>query len=107
MLLRIVKLMISTKLFEGIPLNIPFLATIPHGEVEEIIREYSPGSYIVTEEGSYLEVAAAIKDAMMKYRDNQMPANHVESFLAGFTRENMTLKLMRVVEERLMKRSSQ
>lgn len=107
MLLRIVKLMISTKLFEGIPLNIPFLAIIPHGEVEEIIREYSPGSYIVTEEGSHLEVAAAIKDAMMKYRDNQIPANRVDDFLARYTRENMTLKLMRIVEERLMKRSSQ
>ena len=64
MLLRIVKLMISTKLFEGIPLNVPFLATIPHGESEDLIRRYSPGSYVITEDGSHLDVEEAIRDAM-------------------------------------------
>lgn len=102
MLLRIVKLMISTKLFEGIPLNVPFLATIPHGEVEEIIGQYSPGSYVVTEDGSYLDVAGAIGDAMEKYKRNQMPANHVEAFLARFTREKLTQQVMRIVEDRLL-----
>jgi glycosyltransferase involved in cell wall biosynthesis len=105
MLLRIVKLMISTKLFEGIPLNVPFLATIPHGEVEEIIREYSPGSYIITEDDSYLDVTAAIKDAMVKYTNNQMPGNRVKEFLARFTRENLTRDFMKIVEERILKRN--
>jgi glycosyltransferase involved in cell wall biosynthesis len=107
MLLRILKLMISTKLYEGIPLNIPFLATIPHGEVEEIIREYSPGSYIITEDDSFLDAAAAIKDAMAKYRSNQIPANHVEDFLARFTREDMTLKLMHIIENNFEQRTKQ
>ncbi len=107
MLLRIVKLMISTKLYEGIPLNVPFLATIPHGEVEEIIRKYSPGSYIVTEDNSHLDVADAIKDAMVKYRNNQMPANHVDEFLARFTRESMTRRLMKIVENTLTRRITQ
>jgi glycosyltransferase involved in cell wall biosynthesis len=107
MLLRIVKLMISTKLFEGIPLNIPFLATIPHGEVEEIIRKYSPGSYIVTEEDTSLDVGNAIKDAMSRYRDGRMPNNLVEEFLSKFTRENMTLKLMKIVEENLIQGTRQ
>jgi hypothetical protein len=49
-------------------------------------------------------VAGAIKDAMRKYRDNQIPANHIEEFLAHYTRENLTQKLMHIVEERLMQR---
>jgi glycosyltransferase involved in cell wall biosynthesis len=102
MLLRIVKLMISTKLFEGIPLNVPFLATIPHGEVEGIIREYSPGSYVVTEDGSYLDVAAALRDAMNKYKLNRVSSNHVEEFLDRFTREKLTQQVMHIVEDRLM-----
>ncbi len=107
MLLRIVKLMISTKLYEGIPLNVPFLATIPHGEVEEMIREYSPGSYIVTEENTYLDVADAIRDAMKRYRNNEKPENHVNEFLARFTRENMTRMLMQAIEKTLVQRITQ
>ena len=102
MLLRIVKLMISTKLFEGIPLDVPFLATIPHGEVEEIIRRYSPGSYVVTEDDSHLDVAEAIRDAMAKYKHGRMPGNRVEEFLARFTREKLTQQVMRIVEDKLM-----
>jgi glycosyltransferase involved in cell wall biosynthesis len=101
MLLRIVKLMISTKLFDGIPLNVPFLATIPHGEVEDIIREYSPGSYVVTEDQSHLAVAEAIRDAMEKYKRDQMPTNNVEEFLARFTRERLALQAMRIIDDRL------
>lgn len=96
-LLRIVKPMISTKLFEGIPLNIPFLATIPQGEVEEIIRRYSPSSYIVTEELPG-EVAAAIKDAIIKYSHGKIVSNDVEGFLKGFARQNLALKLMSIIE---------
>jgi hypothetical protein len=100
MLLRIVKVMISTKLFEGIPLAVPFLAVIPHGEVEDLIRRYSPGSYVITEEGSHLDVAAALEDAMARYRLGTMRANDVDGFLARFTREQLTLDVMRLVEDR-------
>ena len=106
MLLRIVKLMISTKLFEGIPLNVPFLATIPHGESEDLVRRYSPGSYVVTEDGSHSDVAEAIRDAMAKYRRNEVPANHVEEFLAQFAREKLAQRVMRIVEDRVMSSGS-
>ena len=72
------------------------------GRSEDIIGQYSPGSYVVTEDGSYLDVAEAIRDAMEKYRRNQMPANHVEEFLARFTREKLTQQVMRIVEDKLM-----
>jgi len=106
MLLRIVKLMISTKLYEGIPLDVPFLATIPNGEVEDIIREYSPGSYIITENHTFLDTAQAIKDAIRVYRENLMPGNRIQEFLGRFTRENMTRKLMEIVEDKLTQGSS-
>jgi glycosyltransferase involved in cell wall biosynthesis len=99
-LLRIVKPMISTKLFEGIPLNVPFLATIPSGEVEEIIRTYSPSSYVVTEESAG-KVAEAILDAMAKYENNEIQDNHVGAFLERFSRENLTLRLIDIMEKNL------
>jgi len=100
MLLRIVKLMISTKLFEGIALNVPFLATIPHGEAEELIRRYSPGSYIVTDEDSHLDVAEAIRDAVRKYGCGRVPTNHVGPFLTEFSREQQAKQVMRLVDVR-------
>jgi len=99
-LIRIVKPMISTKLFEGIPLNIPFLAIIPQGEVEEIIKAYSPSSYVITEE-SEEKVADAILDAILKYKNNEIMDNHVQEFLKRFSRENLTLKLMKIIEQNL------
>jgi len=99
-LLRIVKGFLSTKLFEGIPLNVPFLATIPHGEAERIIKEFSPGSYIVTEEKPDV-VAQAITDAMQAYKINGIPDNLIDRFLSRFSRENLTLKLIDIMEAKL------
>ncbi len=102
-LLRIVKPMISTKLFEGIPLNIPFLATIPPGEVEGLIKKYSPSSFIVTNESPEM-VAEAILDAVASYKNNQIQDNKVEDFLNNFSRENLTLKLINIMEHNLSAR---
>lgn len=96
-LLRIVKPMISTKLFEGIPLNVPFLATIPQGEVEEIIHTYSPSSYVINEESAE-KVAGAIVNAMAKYRTSQILDNDVDGFLKKYSRENLALQLMSIIE---------
>ncbi len=106
-LLRIIKPMISTKLFEGLALNTLFLATIPSGEVEHIIRRFSSASYIVkldcdskpTETIS--QIGEAILDAMEKYKSDKITNNLVEEFLDEFSRENLTLKLIRVISENL------
>jgi len=100
-LLRIVKPMISTKLFDGIAMNIPFLATIPSGEVEGIIREFSPDSFIVTEESAD-KVAEAIVDAMSKYERRQIRDNYVDEFIDDYSRENLTLKLMRIIDDNIV-----
>jgi glycosyltransferase involved in cell wall biosynthesis len=96
-LLRIVKMYISSKLFEGIPLNIPFLATIPQGEAEEIIKTFSPGSYIINEQNKKL-VANAIVDSMDKYKNNAVAKNLIDPFLKAYSRESLTQKLIGIIE---------
>ena len=95
-LLRIVKPAISTKLFEGIALNVPFLATIPSGEVQDIINRYSPSSYVINDESSD-KVAEAILDAKLKYKNNDVKDNNVNEFLNEFSRENLTKKILKIV----------
>jgi glycosyltransferase involved in cell wall biosynthesis len=97
-LLRIIKPMISTKLFEGLALNIPFLATIPEGEVADLITRYSPSSQIVSED-SPQEIADAIVLSMDEYRHNTIQDNLVDDFLEKFSREEMTRKLEAVIKE--------
>lgn len=84
-LLRLIQPMISTKLFEGMSLNTPFLATIPQGEVEEIVREFSPSSCVVTEKSAQ-KVAEAIVEAMNNYKTGNIRDNHVDEFLANYSR---------------------
>ena len=97
-LLRIVKPAISTKLYEGITLNVPFLATIPSGEVQEIINRYSPNSYIISDE-SIDKVYDAILDAKKKYASNKIVKNNVTEFLDHFSRENLTKKFLKIVDK--------
>lgn len=99
-LIRIIKPAIGSKVFEGLALNVPLLATIPLGEVEEIIKEYSPSSYIISD-GSSEKIAYAILDAIEKYEKGQIEANRVDAFLEKFSRENLTLKLMKTIEEKI------
>jgi len=96
-LLRIIPPMISTKLFEVISLGTPFIATIPHGEAEEIIRTYSPASYIVTEPDGEA-VAAAIRDGMERYRVGNLPPNDVKGFSDHFSRERGAKRMMEIID---------
>jgi hypothetical protein len=54
----------------------------------------------VTEE-SPEKVADAILDAMLKYEKNEIKDNHIQEFLEKFSRENLTLKLMKIIEHNL------
>lgn len=99
-LLRVVEAAVPTKLFEGLSLNVPFLATSPNAEAEQIIRKYSPSSYIIEEESAE-KVAEAILDAITKYKKHEIKDNYVKEFLESFSRENLTLKLMKIIEKNL------
>ena len=74
------------------------MATIPTGEVADIINEFSPSSYVITEKSSE-KVAEAIRDAMVKYEENQIQSNYVDKFLESFSRERLALKLMNVIDQ--------
>ena len=97
-LLRISKPMISTKLYEGVALNIPFLATIPSGEVEMIVKKYSPASYIVTED-SPEQIAAAILKAQNMYNTGCIESNKIDEFLQYYSREKTALKMMEIINK--------
>lgn len=99
-LLRIVKPMMSTKLFEGIALNIPFLATIPAGEVEKIVHRYSPASYVVTDH-SPEKIADAILDCRARYHSGHIRDNEIEEFKQSYSRENLSLRMMGIIKEYL------
>lgn len=100
-LIRIMQPMISTKLFEAIALNIPILAIISPGEAEEIIKKFSPSSYVISDTTAE-KIAESILDAMEKNNQNQIEDNHVSEFLRDFSRENLALKIMRLAENTLL-----
>jgi glycosyltransferase involved in cell wall biosynthesis len=88
-LIKLKKYMMSTKLYEGIPLNVPYLATIRCDEAEEIIVKYSPSSVIVSGE-AYEEIAAGLETAMARVREGKVRDNLVGEFLRDFSRERQT-----------------
>ena len=93
--------MISTKLFEAIALNIPVLAIIPHGEAERLLKSFWPSSYVITD-SSPQKTAEAIFDAMKKYEREEIDDNRVTEFLRDFSRESLTVKFMRLVENTIL-----
>lgn len=99
-LLRISKPMVCTKLFEGIALNIPFLATIPRGETAEIVNRYSPGSSVISGMDPGM-MARAILSARDKYSKGCMPDNLIDEFMELYSRNNLTLKLMKIIDENI------
>lgn len=90
-LLRIMQPMISTKLFEGISLNVPFLATIPSGEVEEIVNKYNPDSYVITD-NSANSIALNIKKAMGTKKE--FINSKVDFFIERFSREKISMTML-------------
>ena len=96
-LLRIAKPMISTKLFEGIGLNIPLLALTDYEEVEEIIRKYSPSSYIIRDD-SVEKITDAILDARQKYDQKNIKDNLLDTFAVDFSRESQAVKLVNILD---------
>ena len=91
-LLRIVKPMISTKMFEGIALNVPFVATIPDGEVANLIKKYSPSSCIIESDCPKM-ICKSILKIISEYQDGLVKDNLVKDFIEIFSREKISLQL--------------
>ena len=96
-LLRLVQPMISTKLFEGIVLNIPFLATIQQGEVANIIQEYSPLSSVASD-GKAKTVADCIEAALSNRGVIAGNRGINVLFLEKYSRESLAQDYLGVIE---------
>ena len=99
MLLRLFKPAMGTKIFDGIVLNVPLLATIPGGETWDLILKYSPNSYLVGNESSE-RVSNALLDAMenrLQLRQKRSAQN--SAFIREFSREAQTKKIMQIIED--------
>ncbi|MBD1399354.1 glycosyltransferase [Pelovirga terrestris] len=98
-LLRIVEANMGTKIFDGLALNVPMLATIPEGEPSDIVRKYSPESYLVGTQDAD-KVAAAIITAMAKPVDRQkLQFQPNADFLNDFSREATARQLMKIIDK--------
>jgi glycosyltransferase involved in cell wall biosynthesis len=100
------ELTISVKLLDGIPLNTPFLATIPDCEAAQIIEKFSPSSYIISDNSSQ-KIADAILNAMEKYNRGEILDNRINAFLEDFSREELTLRLMDIMKKNFIFKSYQ
>lgn len=96
-LLRIVKPMIPTKLFEAIGLNVPLLAIIPEGEVADILRCYSPSSCIITD-ANYRTVKNSILTSFNSRNANVEKPCPRQELLSRFSREALSLQLVHLIE---------
>lgn len=96
-LLRIVEGMIGTKIFDGLALDTPFLATIPGGEAADIVARYSPGS-CVDLQASIENTAQLLIESMTKYRQGEVASNDVTGFLGAFSRETLSLEFLSILE---------
>jgi len=94
-LLRIMKPMISTKLFDGLALNIPFFATIPQGEVAEIISKYSPSSKIVNMDA--FDVCQKLIQSISDYKAKNIKNNDVSAFLSIMSREKQAGDMAQII----------
>jgi glycosyltransferase involved in cell wall biosynthesis len=98
LLLRIVPPMISTKLFEGLSIGAPLLATIEKGEVEQLIKKYSKESYIITS-GNPDDVVDAIMDAYQKWEKGELSKSANKEYLEKFNKESLTGEFAEVLEQ--------
>ena len=97
-LLRIVPPMISTKLFEALRDGIPLLALIEGGEVERLVKIYSPNSYVITS-GKVEDVVAAIVDAYNKWKKGHLDCIRNDEYLKKFCKETLTAEFVNIIND--------
>lgn len=97
-LLRIVPPMISTKLFEGLSLGVPFLATINSGEVEQLINKYSKNSFVITS-NKVDDVRDAIVKAYRMWESGELKKGINQEYIDKFNKAALTKEFADVLEE--------
>lgn len=97
MLLRIVPPMISTKLFEALRDGIPMLAIIEKGEVETLIKSYSPQSFLVTTGKSH-DVVDAILGAYHNWKNGKGGFRQNNEYIASFSKAALTSQFANILD---------
>src|SRR3990170_3287852 len=97
LLLRIIPPCISTKLYEGLAIGIPFLATINKGEVEQLIKRYSSHSYIITSD-AVDDIVSAIVDAYKKWDGGNLKKIVNKEYIQQFNKKELTKEFVEIVE---------
>ena len=97
LLLRIVPPMISTKLYEGLAVGIPILATIYDGEAKELIKQYSKAFYIIKPD-DVDSVTKALTDAYHRWEKGDLKIVKNEGFLSSFNKKALTKQFVAIIE---------
>ena len=90
--------MISTKLYEALRDGIPMLAIIDSGEVESLIKTYSPNSYVVTT-GKVQDVVDAIVDAYKKWKNGRLDRIRNDEYLQKFCKKSLTAEFVDIIND--------
>ena len=98
--LRIVKDMISTKLYEGLATGKPLLAAISNEEVRNIIEKYSYNS-IVCKENDENGVSEAINILFKEWKSGKLTRKTNPEYFQKFDKRNITGGFARVLSETL------
>lgn len=93
--LRIVKDMISTKLYEGLSTGNPILAPISNEEVINIIKKYSPHSVVTKSNDSDL-LATAIENLYRKWQEGSLIRNRNPEYIKDFDKQNLTAEFANI-----------
>lgn len=97
-LLRIVPTMIAAKLFDGLSVGIPILATTKKGEAEELIKKYSSTFYIVDP----LDVDGIVHSITKSYHlwiKGELKTKKNSVYLKHFNKKAITSQFVNILEK--------
>jgi len=98
---------LTNKVFEYLATGKPILALVSRGELEELVKKYSDGSYVLTSPNSS-EVAEAIYDCYNKWVHNRYHltgVETVEAFKKIYDRKALTEKLIYILDQLITSKS--
>lgn len=91
---------LTSKVFEYLATGKPILALVSKGELENLVKDYSDVSYVLTSDNFY-NVAEAIYDCYDKWANNKYQTTStekVQAFIKGYNGQAMTKKLCAILD---------
>jgi glycosyltransferase involved in cell wall biosynthesis len=99
---------VTTKVYEYLAAGRPILAIVSPGELEQLVRDHSRTSYVITS-CDVREIEDSIVDAYEKWTKNEVPRNDVNQhyLLSQYDRKKLTEDLARVFDLALGQQTDQ